>query len=65
MNDTPPASPPNRHLGIRIAVGFVGLLLLALFVMLGQVAMKQSATNQALETHENLREDAAPAAVRE
>jgi flagellar biosynthesis/type III secretory pathway M-ring protein FliF/YscJ len=59
--DTPDTST-NRHLGIRLAVGFVGLLLLALLIMLGQVAMKQSATNQALETYETQREDAGPAA---
>ena len=38
-----------RILGFRIAVGLVGLVLLILSFMLGSVAMKQSATNQALE----------------
>lgn len=65
MKPDTPDSSTNRHLGIRLTVGVVGLLLLALFVMLGQVAMKQSATNEALESYEALREDAAPAAVGE
>lgn len=65
MKSNTPDSSSNRHLGIRLAVGFVGLLLLVLFVLLGQVALKQSATQQALETHETPREDAGPAAVRE
>lgn len=65
MKTDVPDTSTNRHLGIRLAVGFVGLLLLALFVMLGQVAMKQSATNKALETHETLREDTGLAADRE
>lgn len=62
MNDTESDvtsdATPNSHLGFRIAVGAVGLALLTLFVMLGSVAMKQSATTQALETRESLREDA-------
>jgi hypothetical protein len=53
MNDTQsdatPNATPNAHLGFRIAVGVVGLALLALFAMLGSVAMKQSASTQALE----------------
>jgi len=53
MNDTESDATPHSYLGFRIAVGVVGLALLALFVMLGSVAMKQSATNQALETHES------------
>jgi len=65
MNNTPPASLPNRHLGLRITVGVVGLAFLALFLLLGQVAMKQSATNQALETHDSPQGQAKPAAVRE
>ncbi len=65
MSPTPPGSSKTRHLGVRLAVGFVGLLLLALIVMLGQVALKQSATHQALETQETLREDAGPTAVTE
>lgn len=49
--DTPPA-PANAHLGFRIAVGVAGLVFLALVAMLGSVAMKQSATAQALEGRE-------------
>ena len=46
-HDTPvtPETSNNRHLGFRVGVGLVGLALLALFVMLGQVAMRQSATS--------------------
>jgi|APIni6443716594_1056825.scaffolds.fasta_scaffold01512_4 NAD/NADP transhydrogenase alpha subunit len=56
-----PESTPNRHLGFRIAVGVVGLVLIALFIMLGTVASKQSDTRQALETHESLQAAPAPA----
>ena len=59
-NATPNATP-NSHLGFRIAVGAVGLLLLAMFIMLGSVALKQSATQKALETHET-NQDSAPSA---
>ncbi|MDP1902879.1 MAG: hypothetical protein Q8M09_01295 [Pseudomonadota bacterium] len=66
MSDTPTQTPTSTstslHLGIRVAVGVVGLALLALFVMLGQVAMKQSATNQSLENMGTLQEKAGPAA---
>jgi hypothetical protein len=55
----------NAHLGFRIAMGAVVLALLALIVMLGSVAMKQSATTAALETQESLREDAQSAPARE
>lgn len=69
MSDTPTQTPTststNFHLGIRVAVGVVGLALLALFVMLGQVAMKQSATNQSLENRETLQQEAGPAAARD
>jgi NAD/NADP transhydrogenase alpha subunit len=59
MHDSEPdAIAPTSHLGFRIAVGVVGLALIALFVMLGSVAMKQSATSQALESRESLGEDA-------
>lgn len=62
MNDTrsddTPAATPNAHLGFRIAVGVAGVALLIMFAMLGSVAMKQSATTQALETRESLREEA-------
>ena len=66
MNDTdadsPADAPPatRSYLGFRIAVGVVGLALVALFVMLGSVAMKQSATAQALEHREALTEEALP-----
>ena len=49
-----PESTPNRHLGFRIAVGVVGLVLITLFIVLGQVASNQSDTRQALETHDSL-----------
>lgn len=69
MNDTESAATQHatasNHLGFRIAVGAVGLALLALVVMLGSVALKQSATTQALETRESLREDAQSAPARE
>lgn len=68
MNPNTPNTPESsnhHHLGIRLAVGAVGLLLLALFVLLGQVAMKQSATHQALETHETLKEEGGPATATE
>jgi NAD/NADP transhydrogenase alpha subunit len=70
MNDretdmTPEAASASAHLGFRIAVGAVGLALLAVFVMLGSVAMKQSATAEALEERESLREDAQSAPARE
>jgi len=66
MNDTEsdatPNATPNTYLGFRIAVGVVGLALLVLFAMLGSVAMKQSATTQALEAQKSLREaQSAPA----
>lgn len=64
-SDATPDTTPNAHLGFRIAVGAVGLALLALFVMLGSVAMKQSATTQALDTQESRREDARSAPARE
>ncbi|MDP2787575.1 MAG: hypothetical protein Q8O79_05820 [Pseudomonadota bacterium] len=60
MNETKSDVAPNAHLGFRIAVGVAGLALIALFVMLGSVAMKQSATTRALETHESLREAPPP-----
>jgi len=65
MNDTESDTTRNSYLGFRIAVGVVGLALLALFVMLGSVAMKQSATTKALENHESQREDAQSAPARE
>jgi len=61
MNDTTPDTSPNRHLGFRITVGLVGLALIALFIVLGTVASKQSDTRQALESYESLQ--AAPAAI--
>jgi len=65
MDDsTPEATPesrPDRHLVFRLAVGVAGLVLIALFIVLGRVASKQSATTQALETHESLQAAPAPA----
>ena len=64
---TPEATPdstPNAHLGFRIAVGVVGVALLIMFAMLGSVAMKQSATTQALEAQE-LRNEAGSTPPRE
>jgi hypothetical protein len=60
---TPEATPdttPNTYLGFRIAVGVVGLVMIALFIVLGTVASKQSDTRQALETHESLQAAPAP-----
>jgi hypothetical protein len=66
-SDTPPGAPseaqPNAHLGFRIAVGIAGLVLIGLFVLLGIVAMKQSATSQALDAREPVREAARPASA--
>jgi hypothetical protein len=63
MNDEESPATPSSHLGFRIAVGVVGLILLAVLVLLGSVALKQSATTQALETRESLRQssESAPA----
>ena len=60
MNDSAPETTPNRHLGFRIAVGLVGLVMIALFIVLGRVASKQADTRQALETHESLQAAPAP-----
>jgi hypothetical protein len=65
MSNQPSDATPNAHLGFRLAVGAVGLVLIALFVLLGSVAMKQSATQQTLETQESLREGAQTAPARE
>jgi len=65
MNDNRSDTPPNPHLGFRLAVGAVGLALLALVVMLGSVAMKQSATAQALEERETPSAKAPPSPARE
>lgn len=68
MNDATPEATPNRYLGIRLAVGLVGLALVALFIMLGRVASKQADTAQALESHESTRtldKPASPASARE
>ena len=62
--DATPDSTPNTHLGFRIAVGVVGVALLIMFAMLGSVAMKQSATTQALEAQE-LRNEAGATPPRE
>lgn len=63
--DANTTSAPSSHLGFRIAVGAVGLVLLSLFIMLGSVAMKQSATQKSLETREANQESAPSAPVRE
>lgn len=63
--DATPDSTPNTHLGFRIAVGVVGVALLIMFAMLGSVAMKQSATTQALEAQESLRNEAGSTPPRE
>lgn len=62
--DATPDSTPNTHLGFRIAVGVVGVALFIMFAMLGSVAMKQSATTQALEAQE-LRDEAGSTPPRE
>jgi len=60
-----PEFKPNRHLVFYIAVGVVGLVLIALFIMLGWVANKQSAIRQASENHESLQATPGPAQARE
>jgi len=60
-SDTTPNATPNAYLGFRIAVGVVGLVLIALFIMLGTVASKQSDTLQMLEIHESFQAAPAPA----
>jgi hypothetical protein len=57
------ADASMRILGFRIAVGLVGLVLLIMSFMLGSVAMKQSATNQALEDNAAIEAPAEPASV--
>jgi hypothetical protein len=57
------ADADMRILGFRIAVGLVGLVLLIMSFMLGSVAMKQSATNQALEDNAAIEASAEPASV--
>ncbi|MCU0933907.1 MAG: hypothetical protein MUE86_05600 [Thiobacillaceae bacterium] len=64
-SDPPRTAAGKTHLGFRIAVGVVGLALLAVFVLLGSVTMQQSATTQALEAREPLNEEARPAPDRE
>lgn len=64
-SDATPHATSKTHLGFRNAVGAVGLALLALFVLSGGVTMKQSATPQALEPEESLREEARSAPARE
>lgn len=56
MSDNTPGASSNLHLGLRIAVGLVGLVFIALFVMLWQVSAKQSATTQALEKRGSVQE---------
>ena len=56
MNHAKSDLNPNTYLGFRLAVGVIGLALIALFVMLGSVANKQSATAEALATQESLSE---------
>jgi hypothetical protein len=69
MTDTDSSTPSHAtsgsHLGFRLAVGAVGVLLLALFVLLGSVAMKQSATQKSLETREATEAGAPSDSVRE
>ena len=65
MTDTDSNATSGSHLGFRIALSAVGLALLAMFVMLGSVAMKQSSTQQALETREALQESAPYESARE
>lgn len=63
MNDTESSSA--SHLGFRLAVGLVGLALIALFIILGSAAMKQAATTEALTTQESRGEAARPASTGE
>jgi len=63
--DPPANTSSNSHLGFRLAVGLVGLLLLVMVVMLGRVSMQQSATAEALETRDNIRSEAQSGPARE
>jgi len=63
MQEPESEASSGSYLGFRIAVALVGLVLLIMFFMLGSVAMKQSATNQALEDNAAIEAPAAPAAV--
>lgn len=63
MNNT--ETSRSTHLGFRLAVGAVGLGLLALFVMLGSVALKQSATTHALQTPPSVDEEAPATSARD
>ncbi len=65
MNDSKAKASAARHLGMRIAVGVVGLALIALFVLLGSVALRQSDTTRTLETRAPLREGVQTTPVRE
>jgi hypothetical protein len=63
-SETSSGADAGMHiLGFRIAVGLVGLVLLIMSFMLGSVAMKQSATNQALEDNAAIEASAEPASV--
>lgn len=64
-SDTPPDASPDSHLGFRIAVAVAGLVLIGLFALLGSVAMKQSATTQALDARQALGDEARSAPARE
>ena len=64
-SNTAPDATPSSHLGFRIAVGVAGLALLAMFIMLGSVAMKQSATQQSLEARGSLQDSTPSEPARE
>lgn len=63
MNETTRDTPPPGALGIRVAVGLAGVMLLALFILMGHAATRQSATMQALDTSEAPGVAEQPAAV--
>jgi len=62
---TAAGAPAQSHLGFRIAVGIAGLVLFGLIVLLGSVALKQSATTQALDTQASRDAEARPSPARE
>ena len=52
-DDITPQSPPASQLGMRIGIGLLGLVILGMFVLLGQAALKQADTTRALQTYES------------
>ncbi len=63
MKGTTSDTAPSGALGIRVAVGLAGMMLLALFILMGHAATRQSATMQALDDYETTGVAEQPAAV--